>query len=295
MNDKINRSAIMEIATYVIADSEIYVDQKISMEQALPELETRLGKDHPYIQYLHTAIEFDSTIGDIAILKTSNGMEYSSPMSATCFRDGDDIYIQYRGTPPYGWAQNPISYGADISPALAADRISSQIQADGLDFFDTCISEYAGYGFPGKRIVGGHSQGGNVGEYVTAMSKYAPLIDVCVSLNGPNHSIKLYDHVIERSGVDFFNEQAEKISSINGHNDYVNMLGQVEFAYENNIHYQTTNDAWAYENGHLGPYGWHDLLYQMNRDGSGLLPYDAEQGPVGNMMGEINNGIISHP
>ena len=295
MNDKISRSAIMEIATYVIADSEIYVDQKISMEQALPELETRLGKDHPYIQYLHTAIEYDSTIGDIAILKTSNGMGYSSPMSATCFQDGEDVYIQFRGTPDDGWVQNPISYGADISPALAADKISSQIQVDGMDFFDKCIYEYAGYGFPGQRIVGGHSQGANVGEYVATMSKYAAMIDVCVSLNGPNHSKKLYDHVMKRSGFTFFYNQAEKISSINGHNDYVNMLGQKEFAFENNIRYMTTDDAWAYENGQLGFYGWHDLLYQMNRDGSGILPYDAEQGPVGNMMAEINNRIINLP
>ena len=78
MNDQINRSAIMEIATYVIADSREGFEKNIPIIQALPRLETRLGKDHLYIQYLHTAIEFDSTIGDIAILKTSNGMRYSS-------------------------------------------------------------------------------------------------------------------------------------------------------------------------------------------------------------------------
>ena len=295
MNDQINRASIMEIATYVIADSEIDIDQGVSIEKVLPWAETCLGKDHPYILYLHTAIALDPTIGDIAVLKTSKGKEYSSPMSAACFQNGEDIYILFRGTPPYGWVQNPISYGADISPALAADKISAQIQEDGLDFFDDCIFEFAGYGFPGDRIVGGHSQGANVGEYVTVMSKYAALIDVCVSLNGPNHSRKLYDHVIECSGFDFFNEQVEKIISINGHNDYVNMLGQVEFTRKDKVCYLSTNEVWAYENGHLGPVGWHDLLYMMNRDGSGILPYNAEQGPVGNMMVEINKGIISLP
>ena len=78
MNDIINRSAIMEIATYVIADSENIFEKDIIMKRALPELETRLGKYHPYIQYLYTAIEFDPTIGDIAFLKASNGMRYSS-------------------------------------------------------------------------------------------------------------------------------------------------------------------------------------------------------------------------
>ena len=44
MKDEINRSAIMEIATYVIADSEIDFGQGVSIEKALPRLETKLAK-----------------------------------------------------------------------------------------------------------------------------------------------------------------------------------------------------------------------------------------------------------
>ena len=78
MNDIINRSAIMEIATYVIADYSFEIEENISMREALSQLELQPDLNKSYIQYLHTAIEFDSTIGDIAFLKTSNGMRYSS-------------------------------------------------------------------------------------------------------------------------------------------------------------------------------------------------------------------------
>ena len=72
MKDKINRSSIMEIATYIIADYERALPIDSLMSDVLLDLGEFFGKDHPYIQYLHTAIEFDPTIGDIAILRTIN-------------------------------------------------------------------------------------------------------------------------------------------------------------------------------------------------------------------------------
>ena len=291
----VDRSSIMALAAYAIADSKIVFGENTPLERALADLADTLGEDDLYVVQLRAAIEHDPSIGDITILRTSNGLYDSSPMAATCFRDGNDVYVQYRGTPDSGWVQNSISYGADINDANAADGVSSQIQVDGLDFFDACVRDYAGYGFSGDLIVGGHSQGGNVAEYVTIMSEYAALIDLCVSLDGPGHSKELYDYIIERYGIDYFNEHAQKILSINGNNDYVNMQGQIEFAIDGNVFYIISNDAWANENGQGGFWGWHDLLYLMDSETGGLLPYDAEQGPVGQMVADIVSVLNTLP
>jgi hypothetical protein len=211
-----------------------------------------------------------------------------------CFKDGDTVYVQYRGTPDGGWVQNPISYGADINAANAADGVSSQIQADGLDFFNKCVDEYAGYGFSGNLVVGGHSQGGNVAEYVTIMSEYSGLIDQCVSLDGPNHSEELREYIIEHYGAEYLDEQSQKIISINGDNDYVNMQGQVNFATDKNTYYLKTqgrNDFW----------GWHDEGYMFDPKTGQLYPMldenknKVEQGPVGQMMNEIVSAINTLP
>jgi hypothetical protein len=284
-DDLVNRSAVLSLTTYLIADYGVDFPKGTSLQAIVQELKRDPNANQYYVDTIQKAIDSDPSMGGVAILKTSMAHDYASPMAAVCFRDGDNVYVQYRGTPDGGWVQNPISYGADINEANAADGVSSQIQADGLDFFNECAHEFAGYGHAGKLIVGGHSQGGNVSEYVTMMSEYAALIDLCVSLDGPSHSQELYDYIIENFGEEYFAEMSQKIIAINGNNDYVNMQGQVDFAAQE--YYIDSDDAWADENGHGGLWGWHDLLYLLDRDTGELLPHDAEQGPVGRMMADI--------
>ncbi|CDX04956.1 Twin-arginine translocation pathway, signal sequence, bacterial/archaeal [Desulfitobacterium hafniense] len=289
----INRSSALELATYMIADAEFTIAEGTSLQAMLNRLE-RSGANPQYIGLLKTAIANDPSVGNISILKTSNNSGYSSPMGAVCFKDGDKVYVQYRGTPDGGWVHNPISYGADIGAANATDGVSSQIQADGLDFFNKCVSEFAGYGFPGDLIVGGHSQGGNMAEYVTIMSEYSTLIDLCVSLDGPNHSRELYEYILETYGAEYLAEMSEKIIAINGCNDYVNMQGQVSFASDKNTYYLNTVDGNDFV-------GWHDPIFMFNPEIGKLYPiFDEngnkiEQGPIGQMMTEIVSAINTLP
>ena len=281
MNDEVvNRSAILELATYAMCtgkdlvefeedsalnDMLVLLKDKLSLEKMTDDIEQSLR----YIEQVELAMKSDPSIGDVKMLRTSFG-DYSSPMDAVCFDDGGDVYVQYRGTPKSGWVENAISYGAEIGECMAADGISSQIQADGLAFFESCVSDFVLYGGAEGLIVGGHSQGGNVAEYVTMMSEYGEVIDACVSLDGPDHSRELEGYIKEKSGLDYFNAQAAKITSINGNNDYVNMQGQVSFA--GREYYIETNDAWAEENGQGGAWGYHDILYMMDREYGGLIP-----------------------
>lgn len=295
MNEEtIDRSSILELASYVIADDGKQIEPNTSLGFYVNNI-TITDKNRLYVEQLQRAIEADSSLASVEILRTSNGSGYSSPMAATCFGDGDSVYIQYRGTPDSGWVQNPISFGSDLTGANASDGVSSQIQADGLDFFDSCVRDYAGYGYSGNLIVGGHSQGGNVAEYVTVMSEYSSLIDMCVALDAPNHSNALYEYILATYGQEHLDAVGQKIISINGHNDYVNVLGPMSFASSDNTFYIVTNDAWAAENGHGGVHGWHDMLYMLDSETGRLMPYNAEQGPVGELVQNISDAIGTLP
>ena len=282
-----NLSAVLELAVYLIASTGIDIKQGESLRAVLRRLGRMPNVSKQYLEQVRLFLENTPSGQQITVFRTSIGSGYASPMNAVCFLDGDAAFILYRGTPDGGWVQNPISYGADICSANAADCVSSRIQADGLDFFNACVAELATVGFTGRFVVGGHSQGGNVAEYVTVISGRTAQIDLCVSLDGPNHSTELYQCIITQYGQAYLKEQAGKIIAVNGHNDFVNMQGQVDFAYPDNTFYLKTDDAWADENGHSTFPGWHDALYMMDRINGGLLPYDAAQGPVGKLMTRI--------
>ena len=281
---RIDRSAVLELAVYLIANTGIDIKKDESLRATLRRLERMPNANHLYLEQLRIALANDPSGQQIKVFKTSIGSCYASPMNAVCFLDGGTAYVLYGGTPDGGWVQNPISYGADIRAANAEDCVSSKIQADGLDFFDTCVTELAAVGFTGSFVAGGHSQGGNVAEYVTVLSGHTAQIDLCVSLDGPNHSTELHLYLLNKLGLAHLEEQAHKIIAINGHNDFVNMQGQMDFAFPDNTFYLKTDDAWADENGHGTFPGWHDALYMMDRANGGLLPYDAAQGPIGKVM-----------
>ena len=238
MNDElVNKSAILELATYVICEKKIEIEGNEKLQNVLAESKKNLLSQAEimeeevqllnYIEQVELAMKGDPSIGEITVLRTShdNDEEYKSPMAAVCFKDDDTVFVQYQGTPKGGWVQNAISFGTHIGEYMGEDGVSSQIQEEGLKFFDKCVEDFVRDGGAGGLVVGGHSQGGNVAEYVTMTSGYGALIDVCVALDAPNHSEELAAHVKARLGDARFAEQAAKIVAINGSNDFVNMLG----------------------------------------------------------------------
>ena len=282
-DDLVNRSAILELATYVICDEKARIeDEEVKLKKIMIQEKDKLlsyetltdaqAQNLNYIEQVELAMKQDPSIGEITVLKTShdNDEEYKSPMAAVCFKDEDTVFVQYQGTPKGGWVQDAVSFGTHLGEYMGEDGISSQIQEEGLKFFELCVLEYVQDGGAGGLVVGGHSQGGNVAEYVTMMSGYGALIDVCVALDAPNHSEELAAHVKNLLGDDYA-KQAGKIVSINGANDFVNMLGQVSFAMEE--YYINTNEGWAAEHGKGGAWGFHDMLYLMDREKGGLIPH----------------------
>ena len=289
----INRSAVLELVAYLIANTGIEVKQDESLRATLRRLERIPNANRQYVEKAQKGLISILAGQRVTVFKTSVSCNYASPMKATCFQDADTAYVLYSGTPDGGWVQNPISYGADIHMANAADGVSSRIQEDGLLFFNACVCELEAGGFSGRFVIGGHSQGGNVAEYITIVSEYASRIELCVSLDGPNHSLELYHYLLNQYGMNYFRENAKKIIAINGHNDFVNMQGQIDFVFPDNTFHLKTDDVWAEQNGHATFPGWHDLIYMMERDDGGLLPYDAKQGPVGKIMVSIVAAINS--
>jgi len=280
-DDLVDKSAILELATYVICESDGKIEENNTLGKVLSDIKKDLlseknptdeqAQNLKYIEQVELAMESDPSIGEITVLRaTAKRNDYkNSPVAAVCFQDDDTVFVQYQGTPKGGWVQNAISFGTQINDYMADDGISSQLQADGLDFFDKCVEDFVLHGGAAGLVVGGHSQGGNVAEYVTMMSGYGTKIDLCVALDAPDHSVELAAYVKKNLGDDYA-KQAGKIVAINGANDFVNMLGQESFATVE--YYVNTNDAWAKENGHGGFWGYHDILYMMDRAKGGLIP-----------------------
>ena len=304
----IDHSAVLALLTYVIASYSDIAVKSDCINDFINELDKKapLSKDNSlYVDNIKAAIKNEKTLGEIKILAVGKSGENKSPMVGVCFQDGDTVSIQYRGTPDSGWVQNTISFTTQIEKALAKDfyttqieeealakdSVSSKIQADGLKFFDECVEKYSEEIAKGQLIVGGHSQGGNVAEYIMMMSDNGDRISKCVSLDGPGHSDELYKYVVGKYSAEELDSRRSKIISINGNNDFVNMLGDHEFVFASNVYYIATDEAQAAANGKNAFWGWHDLLYMMDGENGGLMSWDAKQGPMGKLMAEINAAI----
>ena len=292
--DELDRSALLALITFEIADHGDRVNfRNRTLAEALDALEEQDNARMHYIRTVRAAIANDETIGEIRILGTSHGSYVgSSPMAAVSFLclntpsetgDGTVVeasYIMYRGTPGGGWVQNPISYGALIGNLLAEDNISSTMQRDGLDFFNEVIKD-----IPDSRrvIVGGHSQGANLAEYVTM---HEDRVVRCYSFDVPGHSFALRDRLIDLFGIEAFVERSGKINAINGSEDFVNVQGEVHLAHEENRHHIVKELKGWYDVP-----GMHDMIGMFDEDGR-LRPHEnVRQGVVGTTMTDIVSTI----
>ncbi|MCL2159436.1 MAG: hypothetical protein FWH48_08515, partial [Oscillospiraceae bacterium] len=120
--DQINRSAILELATYAMCESKKTDFENLLLEKVLVKVKEKLLLDKPsndrdqalrYIEQVELAIREDPTIGQVTVLRTSFSKErdyesrtslgeecdydsqtsldeerkYESPMDAVCFSD----------------------------------------------------------------------------------------------------------------------------------------------------------------------------------------------------------------
>lgn len=178
----------------------------------------------------YTILESDSFSiprGEYNLLGQSSDKSYAEPyIKAITVKDkAGNIYVHFYGTGDGNWRYNAVAY---------SDRPeSSRMQDWALKYFDSTIKRHYGSEGGGGLYVSGHSQGGNMAQFVTLESTYGDIIEGCISLDGPGFSTAYVNGYVKRHGEDCYNRQRDKIWQYIGENDYVSALGQ-EHVYDKN-------------------------------------------------------------
>ena len=150
---------------------------------------------------------------------TSNCM--NDLIQASAFKSPEgDLYVNYRGTGDGRWIDNGEGFVDESTPMQEAAR----------RYFDHVYENYA---IGGNTYIGGHSKGGNEAQYVTMNSEYRENIKQCYSFDGQGFSDKAIYKFKESEN---YEQQREKIYSINGKDDPVNRLIN-KIAKEENTYY----------------------------------------------------------
>ena len=274
---QIDISAILSTYVYMDEQNAEYTNKTLS--EILESMPDSVKSTSKYKAVL-TAIRENPELGQTKLISQSMCEGVSEDLVIACafqYPNGD-VYVAYRGTGDGKWVDNGVGIANE----------SSQMQEVANDYFDNVVenlglTEYDG----GKLFVTGHSKGGNEAQYVTLNSKYGYLIDNCYSIDGQGFSQEAIDHFKEQYGEDYYQNQLEKMYSINGENDYVHDLGIVVIP-EDHTYFIPTPNA-----GGIGDY--HDINYMLEGAGLNWVTdpetgdiLKGEQGPIGQLAHVIS-------
>lgn len=150
-----------------------------------------------------------------------------------------DVYVAFRGTGDGRWYDNGDAFSKKYSP----------YQQDAAEYFDSVMEELP-LSDQTNVYVTGHSKGGNQAQFVTLASKYGYLVDKCISMDGEGFSPEAIAYFKSIYGEEFYEEQLQKLYSICGDNDYVNVLGVKVIPEDHTVYIETPVDTSDFSNSH---------------------------------------------
>ena len=201
----------------------------------------------PHYDYLCEAVKHNEKLKNAVLVSQSTTEGYSMDEVIACaFRtDDDSVYVCYRGTGDGKWLDNAegIVYSESLMQKSAASYCDQVLRKTDEN---------------SRIVLTGHSKGGNLSQYSTMMSEYRDRISSCYSMDGQGMSQKALDKMKAVNGEEKYNQQLEKIYSICGENDFVNVLGIRMVSFDHKILLETPNAKdfgalnWSYdENGNV--------------------------------------------
>lgn len=213
----------------VAAKLEFYHDilNNVQPEDSLEERLEELGLDN------FTVLEssyFAIPAGEYNIPGHDPSVPFEEPyIKAITVKDSDgNIYVHFYGTGDGNWQYNAVAYSDNPQP--------SKMQEWAVMYFEDTVSKNYDLKEETKLYVSGHSQGGNMAQYVTLESEaYGDYIEGCISMDGPGFSTAYITNYIESKGEDIYDKRREKIWQYIGENDYVSALGQERVYDENHV------------------------------------------------------------
>lgn len=205
------------------------------------------GKYHGEYIILQQATQKDPDLKEYQISNQSWNENFDSGTSAVVFSDPNskDVYVAYRGTGDGEWMDN----GEGMT------SINTDQQKRAAVYFDQA-AEKNGWDSDTSLIITGHSKGGNKAQYVTIASEHADLIDKCYNFDGQGFSPEAIQYFKELYGDDY-HKGIDKMYSICGENDYVNVLGVKVIPEEHSYYIETPVDAKDFAN-------FHDIKYMFS-------------------------------
>ncbi len=139
-----------------------------------------------------------------------------------------DIYVVFRGTGSGRWYDN----------GQGLYENASKYQKVALRYFEDtlCALDIDNIGSSVRLVITGHSKGGNLSQFVTFNSKYRDYVNCCISFDGQGFSPEKYASM--KADCDF-ERIREKMYSVCGDNDYVNVLGDKLIPDKNTVYIRT--------------------------------------------------------
>lgn len=208
------------------------------------------GEARDAVVSLNTYIDNNpnSDIGNLRLHSCSDqlGADYKGARGAAFYNLDDngavkDVYVAFRGTGEGRWYDNGDAFAKEYS----------EYQQDAAQYFDYVVNDKNLNITSAQNVIAtGHSKGGNLAQFITLGSKHGHLIDKCVSFDGQGFSPEAIEYFKKLYGEDFYKKQCEKMYSISGDNDYVNVLGIKVIPEENTVYIKTTCDTYDFENSH---------------------------------------------
>lgn len=256
-----------QVNTSMLLDTFMYINQcpddmqGASMTDVLAAMDTSTMTNEEYDAYTlmndYVHDHPNSEFANLHLNTYSNNLDGYNGAYAASFYTGttDDpgsVYVSYRGTGDGRWYDN--------GEGLA--NTSTPYQRSGCDYLDSVME---GLHVDGNDnvVVTGHSKGGNLAQYALLASRYSYLIDTCISVDGQGFSPEAIAYFKELYGEEEFNARCERMYSLRGDNDFVNILGEVIIPEDHRFFVETHTDLqdvpgaheivnmFDYENGHL--------------------------------------------
>lgn len=231
-----------------------------------------------------------SAVGQLKLSSASNqlGADYQGASGATFYSENSsgkvqDVYVAFRGTGEGRWYDNGDAFSKEYSP----------YQEDAAQYFDYAM-EKLGVDESCNVITTGHSKGGNFSQYVALNSENAGLIDTVYSFDGQGFSPEAIASFKNRYGEEFYEQQIQKMYSISGDNDYVNVLGVKAIPEDHTVYIETPTEVRDFPNSHA--------LYDGNGSGN-LFDYGSgtfynqtdKQRETALLAKTLNENIMSLP
>lgn len=240
-----------------------------------------------------------SAVGSLKLSSCSNdlGEDYIGAYGATFYSEDtngriQDVYVAFRGTGDGRWVDNGIAFGTKYS----------EYQQDAAQYFDYAMEHIKidsqgnpiGADESCNVITTGHSKGGNFSQYVALDSKNAYLVDKVISFDGQGFSPEAVVHFKGIYGEKFYEQQLQKMYSICGDDDPVNVLG-VKVIPEEHTTYVVTQKDGELSNYAEGIAGVHAIEWLYNYSNGSFDITTDKQRELAEFAKVLNGYIMTLP